>query len=50
MDRKTPVINLYNVGDGVKPFGYTGLPGVVATGIDVAEEVMGRNRILTGAP
>ncbi len=49
MDRKTPVINLYNVGDGVKPPGYTGLPGVVATGIDVAEEVMGRNKILTGA-
>ncbi len=49
MDRKTPVINLYNVGDGVKFPGYTGLPGVVKTGIDVAEEIMGRNRILTGS-
>ena len=49
MDRKTPVINLYNVGDGVKNVGHTGLPGVVKTGIDVAEEIIRRNRILTGS-
>lgn len=47
MDMKTPVINLYNVGDGVKRLGYTGLPSVVDTGIEVAQEIMGRNRILT---
>ncbi len=48
VSQKTPIINLYNVGDGVKQPGYTGLPSVVKSGILVAEEIKQRIRILTG--
>jgi phytoene dehydrogenase-like protein len=46
MPRKTPIINLYNVGDGVKSSGYTGLPAVVHSGITVAEEIRQRVNLL----
>ncbi len=42
MPNKTPIINLYNVGDGVKQSGYTGLPSVIKSGIVVAEEIIKR--------
>ncbi|UCG09071.1 MAG: NAD(P)/FAD-dependent oxidoreductase [Desulfobacterales bacterium] len=47
MPQKTPIINLYNVGDGVKSSGYTGLPAVVNSGIMVAEEIKQRLKLLT---
>jgi hypothetical protein len=46
MPQKTPIINLYNVGDGVKSSGYTGLPAVVHSGIMVAEEIKQRLKLL----
>jgi len=46
MPRKTPIINLYNVGDGVKSSGYTGLPAVVQSGVTVAEEIRQRVNLL----
>ena len=46
MPRKTPIINLYNVGDGVKSSGYTGLPAVVHSGVMVAEEIRQRVNLL----
>jgi len=46
MPRKTPIINLYNVGDGVKSSGYTGLPAVVHSGVTVAEEIRQRVNLL----
>ena len=46
MPRKTPIINLYNVGDGVKSSGYTGLPAAVHSGIMVAEEIKQRLKLL----
>jgi phytoene dehydrogenase-like protein len=49
MPQKTPVINLYNVGDGVKQPGYTGLPSAVKSGVLAAEEIKQRIRILTGS-
>ena len=49
MPVKTPIINLYNVGDGVKENGYTGLPSVVKSGMMVAEEITQRIGILKNA-
>lgn len=46
---KTTIINLYNVGDGVKQCGYTGLPAVVKSGITVAEEIQQRMGFIKGA-
>ncbi len=48
MPNKTPIINLYNVGDGVKQAGYTGLPSVVKSAIVVAEEVINRMGLIKG--
>ena len=48
MPLKTPIINLYNVGDGVKQSGYSGLPAVVKTGMLVAQEIRQRKAIFTG--
>jgi len=45
---KTPIINLYNVGDGVKQSGYTGLPAVVKSGMTVAQEIQKRMGFLKG--
>ena len=39
VEQKTPVSNLYNVGDGTKPSGKAGLPACAETGIRVANEV-----------
>ena len=46
MPLKTPIINLYNVGDGVKAPGYTGLPGVIHSGIHVSEQIKKRINLL----
>lgn len=48
MPIKTPVINLYNVGDGVKQSGYSGLPAVVQSGMLVAAEVRRRMAVFNG--
>jgi len=42
LPQKTPIVNLFNVGDGVKPSGMTGLPSCAETGRIVAEEVKKR--------
>ncbi|MFH1350602.1 MAG: NAD(P)/FAD-dependent oxidoreductase [Pseudomonadota bacterium] len=42
MPQKTPIINLYNVGDGVKSPGMIALPAVVETGLLVAEDIKRR--------
>ena len=42
MPQKTSIVNLYNVGDGVKPSGTVALPGAVASALAVAEEVKRR--------
>jgi phytoene desaturase len=39
MPQQTPVENVYNVGDGVRPSGWTGLPSCAQTGVLVAEEI-----------
>ena len=39
MAQRTPVTNLYNVGDGVKPQGTTGLVGAVASALVVVEDI-----------
>jgi len=39
MPQHTPVDNVYNVGDGVRPSGWTGLPSCAQTGVIVAEEI-----------
>ena len=49
MPIKTPIINLYNVGDGVKQSGYSGLPAVVKSGMMVASEIRQRMAVLNGA-
>ena len=46
MPRKTPIINLYNVGDGVKVPGFSGLPAAVHSGIGVAGEIRQRVNLL----
>ncbi len=42
LPQKTPIENLYNVGDAVKPSGRTGLPASVASGRMVVEDVKSR--------
>ena len=39
LPQKTPIENLYNVGDGVKPAGTTGLPGAAASALAVVEDI-----------
>jgi len=39
---KTPVVNLYDVGDGAKPSGTTALPGTMASALEVVEELKRR--------
>lgn len=48
MPIKTPIINLYNVGDGVKQGEYSGLPAVVKTGMMVADEIRDRKSVFNG--
>ena len=48
MPLKTPIINLYNVGDGVKPSGYSGLPAVVKSGMLVSQEIRQRMAVFAG--
>jgi len=48
MPIKTPIINLYNVGDGVKQSGYSGLPAVVKSGMLVAGEIRQRMAVFNG--
>ncbi len=48
MPSKTPIINLYNVGDGVKQSGYSGLPAVVKTGMLAAGEIRQRMGMYKG--
>jgi hypothetical protein len=42
MPPKTPIVNLYNVGDGVKTPGMIALPAVVETAHRVVEDVKKR--------
>jgi hypothetical protein len=42
MPQKTPIVNLYNVGDGVKAPGMIALPAVAETAHSVAEDVKRR--------
>jgi len=42
MPPKTPIVNLYNVGDGVKTSGMIALPAVVETAHRVVEDVKKR--------
>lgn len=39
LPQKTPIENLYNVGDGVKPAGTTGLPSAAASALAVVEDI-----------
>jgi phytoene desaturase len=39
LPQKTPIENLYNVGDGVKPAGTTGLPAAAASALAVVEDI-----------
>jgi phytoene desaturase len=39
LPQKTPIENLYNVGDGVKPTGTTGLPSAAASALAVVEDI-----------
>jgi hypothetical protein len=39
LPKRTHVSNLFNVEDGVRPSGWTGLPSCAQTGIIVAEEI-----------
>ncbi|UCE34793.1 MAG: NAD(P)/FAD-dependent oxidoreductase [Deltaproteobacteria bacterium] len=39
LPQKTPIENLYNVGDGVKPAGTTGLPSAAASALAVVDDV-----------
>jgi len=45
LPQKTPIENLYNVGDGVKPAGTTGLPGAAASALAVVEDIEMRMEI-----
>lgn len=49
MPTKTPIINLYNVGDGVKQSSHPGLPAVINTGILAAEEIQSRMGLIKGS-
>ncbi|MFA5374239.1 MAG: FAD-dependent oxidoreductase [Dehalococcoidia bacterium] len=42
MPQKTPVVNLYNVGDGVKPSGWIGLPACARSAEMVVEDIKWR--------
>jgi hypothetical protein len=42
LPQKTPVVHLYNVGDGVKPSGTVALPGAAASALAVVEDILGR--------
>jgi len=39
LPHKTPIENLYNVGDGAKPAGTTGLPSVAASALSVVKDI-----------
>jgi phytoene desaturase len=39
LPQKTPIVNLYNVGDGVKPPGTTGLPAAAASAMRVVGDI-----------
>lgn len=39
LPQKTPIENLYNVGDGVKPAGTTGLPSAAASALAAVEDI-----------
>lgn len=39
MPQKTPIMNLYNVGDGVKPAGWIGLPACAKSAEMVVEDI-----------
>jgi phytoene desaturase len=39
LPQKTPIENLYNVGDGAKPAGTTGLPSVAASALAVVDDI-----------
>ena len=39
LPQKTPIENLYNVGDGAKPAGTTGLPSVAASALAVVKDI-----------
>jgi len=39
LSQKTPIENLYNVGDGAKPAGTTGLPSVAASALAVVKDI-----------
>ena len=42
MPQKTPIVNLYNVGDGVKPVGWLGLPACAKSAEMVVEDIKWR--------
>jgi len=42
MPQKTPIVNLYNVGDGVKPAGWIGLPACAKSAEMVVEDIKWR--------
>ena len=42
MPQKTPIVNLYNVGDGVKTTGMIALPAVAETAQRVVEDIKKR--------
>jgi phytoene dehydrogenase-like protein len=45
MPQKTPILNLYNVGDGVKPAGWIGLPACAKSAEMVAEDIKWRVKL-----
>ncbi|MEA1959294.1 MAG: NAD(P)/FAD-dependent oxidoreductase [Chloroflexota bacterium] len=45
MPQKTPIVNLYNVGDGVKPAGWLGLPACAKSAEMVVEDIKWRVKL-----
>ncbi len=45
LPQKTPIENLHNVGDGVKPAGTTGLPGAAASALAAVEDIKMRMKM-----
>lgn len=45
MPQKTPILNLYNVGDGVKPAGWLGLPACATSAEMVVEDIKWRVKL-----
>ena len=45
MPQKTPILNLYNVGDGVKPVGWIGLPACARSAEMVVEDIKWRVKL-----